>query len=393
LAQALTMSVAGRYDKYDAVASDAATTWNAGLEWRPFNNLLLRGSYGTSFRAPDMHFVYAAPSTSVADHTDYLRCIQQHQENGTQIDGCPRIVGSPYYIDNVQVARQGTPGLLYETGESYTYGLVWDAFEGFSLSADYWNIRLEDQIDDIQADQVLLDEAYCRTGLTPDGLARVSPPSQALCALQISRVTRDPVTGVVTRIEQGPINRSDQEVAGVDVTGRYAFDTARWGDFSFNLGYTNQLVTRGRNFPGDDLDDKRPENVRSKITATASWSYHKWTTTLFMSQKSGGRSVRWGGCAPFPDGHVPAAPLNCFDPDVLSPTYGQSTYVVRTRRTPRRYFNASVGYQVNDALRLNLAINNLLDKRYDDPYHGDFAYSYDDPVGREWAAELVYRFD
>ena len=36
-------------------------TWSGGLEWRPVDSLLLRGSYGTAFRAPDLHYVYAGP--------------------------------------------------------------------------------------------------------------------------------------------------------------------------------------------------------------------------------------------------------------------------------------------------------------------------------------------
>src|SRR3546814_542876 len=50
----LKASLAGRYDKYDDVTIvDGASTWMAGLEWRPFDSLLFRGSHSTSFRAPD----------------------------------------------------------------------------------------------------------------------------------------------------------------------------------------------------------------------------------------------------------------------------------------------------------------------------------------------------
>ncbi|MBP6799443.1 MAG: TonB-dependent receptor, partial [Luteimonas sp.] len=52
----LKASLAGRYDKYDDITNlDDAKTWNAGLEWRPLDSLLIRGSYATSFKAPDMH--------------------------------------------------------------------------------------------------------------------------------------------------------------------------------------------------------------------------------------------------------------------------------------------------------------------------------------------------
>ena len=58
----------------------------------------------------------------------------------------------------------------------------------------------------------------------------------------------------------------------------------------------------------------------------------------------------------------------------------------------RRYFNGSVGYQITDAWKVNLYVSNIFNKIYRDRWHGDFAYSVDDPVGREVAAEVIYRF-
>src|SRR5690606_38488902 len=44
----LTANLAGRYDKYDDITdTDDAVTYIAGLEWRPWDRLLLRGSYAT----------------------------------------------------------------------------------------------------------------------------------------------------------------------------------------------------------------------------------------------------------------------------------------------------------------------------------------------------------
>src|SRR5690606_18090841 len=68
-------SLAARYDKYDDVTSvDDAITWSAGLEWRPVDNLLVRGAYATSFRAPDLHYVYAQESGFFTDVFDEYRC-------------------------------------------------------------------------------------------------------------------------------------------------------------------------------------------------------------------------------------------------------------------------------------------------------------------------------
>ncbi|WP_410967008.1 TonB-dependent receptor domain-containing protein, partial [Salmonella sp. SAL04277] len=53
----LLASAAGRWDQYRfSGRTEEQTTYNLGLEWRPLTSLLLRGSYGTSFRAPDLNY-------------------------------------------------------------------------------------------------------------------------------------------------------------------------------------------------------------------------------------------------------------------------------------------------------------------------------------------------
>jgi outer membrane receptor protein involved in Fe transport len=387
----LILSAAGRYDKYDAVADDAATTWNAGLEYRPFSNLLLRGTYATSFRAPDMHFVYAEPSESVADQTDYYACVTDPNRQTPTV--CPGGDADPYHIDNPTIARQGTQDLLYETGDSLTYGLVWDAFEGFSVSADYWRINIDDAIDDVGPDQVLLDEAYCRTGRTPDGSPRENPPSQALCDLQIGRVTRD-ANGVVTRVEIGPINRAHQSVSGVDVASRYLLPT-RLGDFQFALSYTRQLTYKIAQFDGDPFENTvdRDHQMRYRGRASVTWSNDPWTATVFTDWIAGTRSDRYDQCTAISTGYRPDPGNDCTDVRPGSISEGEQSELVKYYNQDKIYWNATVGYDVNEAMRVNFYVNNIFNKHYQDKWCGGFAYCVADPVGREMAAEFVYKFD
>lgn len=396
LLESLTLSTAGRYDRYDAVADDAATTYNLGLEWRPFTNLLLRGSYATSFRAPDMHYVYAEPSESIADQVDYRTCLT---DPNRQTSNCPGGVGDPYHIDNPLIARQGSEGLLYETGDSLTYGFVWDAFENFSVSADYWRINIDDAIDDVGADQVLLDEAYCITGQQPADKPARTPPSQALCDLQLSRVTRD-ANGMVTRVEIGPINRAKQSVSGVDVASRYSLQTENWGRFDFALNYTRQLTYKYAQFPGDLFENVRDQErqMRYRGRASVAWTMDPWTAVLYTDWTAGTRSDRYGGCTALPNGFRPDVATDCTDlrtnaAGERSISYGQQSELVKYYNQDRIYWNASVGYQATDALRLNFYVNNILDDNYQDKWCGGFAYCVANPVGREVAAEIVYKFD
>jgi hypothetical protein len=66
----LDASLALRYDRYDDQSDvGGATTPQFGLTWRPTEALLWRLSAGHSFRAPDLHRMYAGISRSFSDTT------------------------------------------------------------------------------------------------------------------------------------------------------------------------------------------------------------------------------------------------------------------------------------------------------------------------------------
>ena len=77
----LAGTLAGRYDRYSfAGRNDGKFTYNGGLEWRPVTQLLLRANHATSFRAPDMNYIYEARGSGYyASTTDYYRCAKAGQ--------------------------------------------------------------------------------------------------------------------------------------------------------------------------------------------------------------------------------------------------------------------------------------------------------------------------
>ncbi|MBP3983546.1 TonB-dependent receptor [Pseudoxanthomonas helianthi] len=393
LLETLTANIAGRYDKYDAVRSGAKFTYQTGLEWRPFDTLLVRGSYGTSFRAPDMHFVYAKASSGISDFTDYVACAKDPAHPAGQ---CPR---DSYKIEDAVVNRGGTPDLKYEEGKSWTAGFVWDAFTNFSVTADYWSVQIDNIIDTIDVDELLKTEAYCtQNGFTPDGAPLAVPPTAEWCAEATSRIHRNGpanVAGNVT-VDINPINRAETQVEGFDVSARYRLPDTRIGDWSFGLNYTDMLTYKSRRTVTEPLENTRKDqNPRTKLTLSANWTWEKWNATLLMYQKSGGRINNWGGCMPLADGNTDLSYIDndtCQDTRAGSPTFGQTSSRVYAHREPRRYFNGSVGYQFTDDLKVNFYVSNIFDKIYGDKWCGDFAYCIDDPVGREVALELVAKF-
>lgn len=361
----LTASLAARYDNYDDVtAVDDAFTWNAGLEWRPLDNLLFRGTISTSFKSPDMHFVFAERSGAFSTIFDTYRCLA----GGFTATQCGS--GNPAYTYAAFGVRQGTTALEEETGRSKTFGLVWDVTDNMSLSLDYYDIYIEGGVADITTAYILDAEAGCRTGLTPNRNPYPFAPGSAFCADILGRVDRGLPTGTdtigaITEIRRGPINRAYQGTDGIDASFRYRFATENYGNFSTNFTWSHTLSNVQAQFADDPRIDFRDDltnfDFRSRVRADFGWQRNDLTANL--------SAYRFGSL----------------------PNWQETG-----RINPYTIWNANFGFKVTDNLKATLFVNNLFNKFHpeDDgfntyPYFWR-AYS---PIGREYFVKFNYIFN
>jgi outer membrane receptor protein involved in Fe transport len=356
LASTLTATISGRVDKYrDASATDIARTWGAALEYRPFESLLLRGNYGTNFRAPDMNYIYKLDSVStVGIYADPYQCIQ------TGDTTCSPVQHSTYFAAH----SGGGPNLLPETGHGWTYGFVWDVIgvEGLSVSADYWHTGIDNAIDYVGQDDLLTDEAGCRTGLKFDGSPYLAhSPGSEYCRQAIANVKRD-ADGNITAIYVGPINKTQLYVSGIDAALTYHRATQNWGDFNLGISYTDNLSYKERAQTSDPLVNTRYDRVASKVRGTLNWHEGAWDVTLYGDRAGSIRANNWGGCQILDNGIKPATG----DPDCV-------TYYGRVR--PWIVWSTSVGYQFDEKMKLRLGVTNIIDNMGSIPYYaGGFEF-------------------
>ena len=174
----LNFSVAGRYDKYRfAGNAPGKFTWSAGMEWRPLESLLVRGSYGTAFRAPDLHYVFTGPGNDETSVTDYYLC--DTEEPGESYDDCS------YSGEGIIRSRVGNRALNPETSTAWTTGFVWSPSRVFDLSIDYFDIEMRNQVRDLSANEVMRQERDCRLGLNGAVIG------SATCVDMLARITRN----------------------------------------------------------------------------------------------------------------------------------------------------------------------------------------------------------
>ena len=354
LARMLTATLAGRYDRYEFAERDSGKfTYNGGLELRPTKDLLVRANYATSFRAPDMNYIYQARGTGYYSQTsDYYRCGLA----GQPLASCDYRNMSP----GADYVQYGSADLKPEQGKSYGAGIVWSPSSSFDASLEYWNIRIDDLVTNLDADQLLRDEAACRLGTKDIG----SPT----CVDTISRITRfaanSPVRpGEIKEIRVNPINAAQQESSGFDFSAKYALRTGAWGNFTLRGNYSKTLTRRSRQFAGDgvkdDLHSLESMDWPEKLAASLTWDRGPWTATAFATVY----------------GKIP----NQAQTDYL----GRSTL-----------FNTSVVYRINDRLTLSAIVNNLFNRVKYDSSGGwpNYALGNYSPAGRTGWVELNYHF-
>jgi iron complex outermembrane recepter protein len=379
--ESLTAQIAGRYDKYDDItAVDDAISQMFGLEWRPFDTLLLRANYNTSFRAPDMQLVFAEGAASFANVLDQYACrggvgvgAAGGQRNTTQCSA----PGDPT-VYSTQTTIAGNPNLEEEKGESFGAGLVWDIMDNMSITLDYYRIKLKDQSLQLSNAFLLENEANCRLGRFPNGNPFPNAIGSAFCQNVFSLVTRQGGTtdGVIQRINSAYINAALTDTSGIDASYKYSLDTDRFGDFGLDLAYSLVLTNKFKQFEADRLVEFRdvPDfDSRSRARGTVTWDRGDWAASV--------SGVRYGTArsSAARDG-VNAAGGTFSD-----------------RLGPYMVYNLQVGKRFGDKVTASFTVNNVFNRqyRYDAsatgyPFYSPFVGA--DPLGRRYYASIEYKF-
>jgi iron complex outermembrane receptor protein len=369
----LTASLSARYDAFDAYGETVdKTTWSAGLEFRPLDSLLLRGKYGTAFKAPTLSDQFQGTSGYYTYSTDYYRC---GQEGYTPADteGCS--------YDSYQHFGQqaGNTDLGPIEADVWNLGIVWAPIANFSLSVDYFSWDIENEVDQLSSDQILRQEYYCRRG--EDG------PGLTSCDNVASWVTRGEGDALVA-VFTPKVNIASQKLELFTVATRYLLDVGRWGQLQFSGNYTNKRKHELQTDPSSDyvdlINDPDPNwaydaGPKWKADGSVGWAIDKWTTTAYANLL---------GSTP----NYLAALNNSYD---YTNSAGASAGKWGTYTT----FNVGVDYQALDNLRLSLQVNNIGNKLPDDQAHnypGTSSTPYNNYLysvyGRAIYAELRYDF-
>jgi iron complex outermembrane recepter protein len=144
--QRLDLSAAVRYDDYSDVGS--TTNPKVGVSWRPVDDLLIRGSWGTSFRAPTLG--ESDPRTVGQTNRVFV-------SNGLNNPAIP--VTNTATGQSLVLQRGGNSGGLGpESAEIYSVGADYNPsfIEGLRLGLTYYNVDYKDRIENLPNANLIL---------------------------------------------------------------------------------------------------------------------------------------------------------------------------------------------------------------------------------------------
>jgi len=234
LAESLDLNAAVREADYSS--SGRLTTWKAGLVYKPVDGVTLRATRSRDARAPNLAELYSVGGGGLSSGTNPF--------TGASLI----LIPSP---------RTGNPNLKPELADALGIGLVLQPsfLPSFSVSIDYWSVKLTDSIDTLILQEIL---NRCHQG------------SQQYC----QAITFVPGTNDITEVRRTPFNYVKETAKGVDIEASYRIPVGR-GDLTARVLASRYLertnddgLSPVRELAGENDSSDSPPDLRwnAKLT-------------------------------------------------------------------------------------------------------------------------------
>ncbi|HMI39627.1 MAG TPA: TonB-dependent receptor, partial [Sphingomicrobium sp.] len=216
--QLLELNGAVRFSDYSS--SGSTTTFKAGANWKPIDDLRLRGTWSEGFRAPTIGELFGTPSRFDQEIVDPC----SGTPTGQIAINCAAQGVPPGYVQNnpqISVITGGNESLKPETSKGWNFGAVYSPsfLQRFSVEANYYNIKIKGAIQAINANTTLQ--------------ACVINNDANACAL-VNRTASGQIANI-----QGLLNNiAAIKTEGLDVNFSYRTARMDWGTLAFTFNNT-----------------------------------------------------------------------------------------------------------------------------------------------------------
>ena len=334
-------------------------TYKLGANWTINPFVRLRGTYGTSYRAPQLFEQFLADQTSFPTQIQVDPCIRVDNQ---------LIAGTIPLERAAACAAQGVPvnyaglnpsalrragggiGVLDpETSKAWTASVIltpppiWDGMR-ISFAVDYFSIKVKGEITNLGALNIVLG---C--------LDSPTFPTDPLCGLfdRINDPT-NPQDHMITEVRDPYINVNSQYNRGFDFTLRFTQDFGRWGNFAFLGQATYQAEDTYELFAGTGANDNGEVGDP------------KWVGDFNFTWTKKPVSLNWnvdyvGATSDRADIRRTLGDDEC-NPSAIRGTLGNPAIICPDYRGERKFYHSvSLTFDFLEKFRGTIGVNNIFD--------------------------------
>jgi len=388
-----------RYSDYSTGVN--TNTYKFELQYAPTTDFRFRGGYQRAIRAPSIVELYkpqnvgqiqigtdpcaatrvgvvitAAVATAAQCALSGVTAAQYG--NGGSTNSVPQGAAG-----QLTQSQGGNPDLSAEQADSYTVGVI--LTPGFTpnltASVDYFNIKLEDQINTLPANIIM---QQCIFGGDP---------------FYCTQLRRNPVTGGLTGasvaaggyIIQTNVNIGAAEVEGIDLQATYKLDLDGLGSLRFQLNGSYLLSTTTTPYPGAHTYDCAGLFGPLCQGIHPEWSHSLRTTWALPQGLDVAVTWRYLGSTKLDN--------NDSDETLAGSTFGPGSIdTFNGSIAAYNYFDISASWHPRDWITVRGGINNVFDKTppivTSELISGGAANTYEvyDPLGMQLFAGITLKF-
>lgn len=351
ITKALEVTAAARYDNY----SDFGSTTNPklGFRYQPNQEILVRGSASTGFRAPSLYELYSAAAyTNTSQVDDPVNC-----PGGVLVPGKIAAISCSIQAQSLQ---GGNTTLKPEKSQNVTLGLVIEPSKSLSFGIDLWSISLKDQIGLIASSTLFEGNPVFNKYFNRNSLGYLSTDGSecpgAGCGYVDARTQ----------------NLGNLNTNGVDLSARYSLKAGDAGAFVFGIQSTFVNKYEMQDYPDGPFNQS--VGVFQGAGPVFKWT-HNLTVNWTMQSVSAGMAV-----------HYKAGYRDAYPEDNGNPQVGAYTTV-----------DAYASWAPVKNLSLTLGVRNMFDQSpplsyQDQVFQAGYDPRYTDPTGRAYYLRGTYNF-
>lgn len=345
-----------------------ATTYKAALTWEPVAELKIRANYAHAVRAPNINELFlpntvglttlvtdpCAGAAPVGNANLRAVCLAQ----GAPANTIGNILNPTASQANSTVG--GSTALKPEKADTYTAGIVFQPsfIPRFSISIDYYNIKVKDEIGTATTGDVI---ANCFGNVT----------AASASSLACTSIRRNPTTG---GLDGDPAttfglplvytNQGILKTDGIDVSANWSVPTG-FGKYTMNF---NGNYTAHSKFKASPTSINREcvgyYSANCSFTGSIQPKY-QWTMRNTLTYKKVDLSLLWrhiSGVSQEPDDIVNSGPaFSGTLPAGTGPVAGQT---VNFGKIPAfNYFDLATRFDVNENFSMSVTVTNLFNKQ------------------------------